>query len=342
MHIGGSQILAIDLINKMCREHEVFLLIVNDQWNQQLLDKVDKRVVVRCINRKEGSRNPLPVLRFNLLLKKIKPDVIHCHENKIINLIKIGKYKTIYTVHDVGVKNIEVKKYSVLVAISKSVKADVTERFGVKAKVIHNGISMETFAKRKQYALSNDKPFKIVQVSRLVHEKKGQDILIKAIDKLVKNSEIQITLDIIGNGPSYNYLQSLIKSYSLERSIKLIGAKDRKWISQNLLDYHVLVQPSRFEGFGLTLIEGIAAGVPVIASDIDGPAEIMTSLNSKFTFESENIDACANKLMEVITLYQRNKIESIMEVTYREIAAQFSLASAVDNYLRLYEEVVRA
>jgi hypothetical protein len=56
MEMGGAQVLAVDLLNKMCTNHETTLIIVNNIYSNIILQKLDKRVTVYKINRKEGSR----------------------------------------------------------------------------------------------------------------------------------------------------------------------------------------------------------------------------------------------------------------------------------------------
>ncbi|MDO3628849.1 glycosyltransferase family 4 protein [Mucilaginibacter sp. BT774] len=337
MHTGGSQVLAIDMLNEMCKQHEVSLIVVNDQWNEKLLKRLSPLVKIYLINRKEGSRNPLPVLRFNLLLHKLKPDVIHCHEIKLVNLIRFGKVKTVYTVHDVGIKNPIIDKYDSIIAISSAVATDVKNRFNIEAKVIHNGIPMNNFKKKDDYEIKEDRLIKLVQISRLIHEKKGQDILIKTMHKLiVEQGKSNLVLDIIGTGQSMDYLKSLAIDLGISRYINFLGEKDRAWIYDNLANYDVLIQPSRFEGFGLTVVEGVAAGLPVVASNIEGPAEIMEDIATKFLFEAANIDDCAHTINELIDYYQEGKIKQVLDETYISVKKRFSIESSVTQYLDVY------
>ena len=337
MHMGGSQILAIDMLNEMCKQHEVSLIVVNDQWNEKLLKRLKPLVKTYLINRKEGSRNPLPILRFNLLLHKLKPDVIHCHEIKLVNLIRTGKVKTVYTVHDVGIKNPAIDKYDSIIAISSAVATDVKNRFNIEARVIHNGIPMNNFKKKDDYGINEDGVIKLVQVSRLIHEKKGQDILIKTMHKLiVEQGNGNLVLDIIGTGQSMDYLKSLAIDLGISRYINFLGEKDRAWIYDNLANYHALVQPSRFEGFGLTVVEGIAAGLPVVASNIEGPAEIMDGITTKFLFETANVDECAQIINKLIDYYQEGKIKHVLDEMYISMKKRFSIESSVIQYLNVY------
>lgn len=342
MKTGGAQVLVIDLLNEYCKIHEVSLVIVNDQWNDFLLEKLDKRINVYFIKRKEGSRNPFYLLKLHYILKKIAPDVIHCHEDKMVKMF-LGKFKTVFTIHDINTDIEHLNKYKAAMAISGAVANNVYERIHQRPVVIHNGIAMNQFKRKTSYNISPGEKIRMVQISRLVHDKKGQDILIRAVHDLVFNRGIKdIEVDLIGSGTSQEYLQTLVAQLKLENHINFIGEKDRNWIEENLASYHILVQPSRFEGFGLTVIEGIAAGLPVVASDIEGPAEIMEKVSKHFLFKKEDIKACGDALEEVIMLYQQNRIQALMEETYRTISTEYSITTTAGKYYSLYKTLALA
>lgn len=342
MKTGGAQVLVIDLLNEYCNNHDVSLVIVNDQWNDFLLEKLDKRIKIFFINRKEGSRNPFYLIKLHFILKRIDPDIIHCHEDKMINMF-FGKFKTVFTIHDINTDILYLNKYRAAIAISTAVANDVFDRIKLRPEVIHNGIAMNQFRRKINYSILEGEKIRMVQLSRLVHEKKGQDILIRAIHELVSNRNIGgLEVDFIGSGASQIYLQSLTTELKLENHINFVGEKDRNWIEENLASYHILVQPSRFEGFGLTVIEGIAAGLPVVASDIEGPAEIMEKVSKPFLFKKEDINACADALEEVIMLYQQNKMQATMEETYQVISTEYSIKSTAGKYYSVYKKLALA
>jgi len=337
--MGGAQVLAVDMLNEMAKKHDVSLIIINNNWNEALLQRLNNNISVYFMRRQEGSRNPLPILEFNLLLNKLKPDVIHCHERKIVSLIKYGSYNTLYTIHDVGVPTDTFKRYKSLVAISQSVADDVKDRSGLATKVITNGVSINKFKQRDDYTISNGTPIRLVQISRLVHNKKGQDILIKAVAQLINQHSLPVTVDFVGPGPSKDYLLSLAQSLGVAANINFLGERDREWVYNNLADYHILIQPSRFEGFGLTVVEGLAAGLPVVASNIEGPAEIIEGLPAGFLFESENADACAQLINKVVNLYQSEQIGESIARSREAINRTYSMERTAENYLDLYTQL---
>lgn len=342
MRTGGAQVLVIDLLNEYCQQHETSLVIVNDQWNDFLLKKLDPRIKIYFINRPEGSYNPYFLIKLHFILKRIRPDVVHCHEDKMAKMFFPG-FKTVFTIHDINTDINQIRKYSSAIAISTSVAEDVFKRIRLLPPVIHNGIAMENFRRRNDYNLLLDDTIRIVQISRLIHEKKGQDVLLRAVHELVYNRGIKnIHLDLIGSGDSLGYLISLAKSLHIDKHVDFAGEKDRGWIEQNLSGYHILAQPSRYEGFGLTIVEGVAAGLPVVASNIEGPAEIMQKADNHFLFEKENHLACADALLSIIRLYQENKIKAVMDQMYSAIGSDYSIKATAAKYLSVYKKLAVA
>ncbi len=341
MEAAGAQVLTVGLLNEMCRDNEVELIIVNT-WNPELLKQLDPKIKVWYINRKEGARSPLPLIKLNLLLMRSNADIIHCHEPNMVKIIKTKKKaKLFHTVHDVGIPISFYHKYDSLVAISDAVYNDITAKCLVPVSKIYNGIPITSFKRRTNYATVNGTPLKLVQVSRLVHEKKGQDILLQALSLIVKEYGCtNFTLDLVGSGSSEAYLQQMINDLELQGKVNLIGEKSRGWVLDNLCDYHMLVQPSRYEGFGLTIVEGFAAGLPVLASNIDGPKEIIESIPGGFLFENGNVEDCANELFRLLQLYQEGKMNELMMESMVKIEAKYSMTACAGNYLSEYERVL--
>ena len=329
--------LAIDLLNQLCPAHQVYLIIVNDEWNKSLLTQLDKRVTVHLIHRKTGSRNPLPLLKLNGLLLRISPDVIHCHEGGMGRIIKMQRGRLLYTIHDVGIPVSQYHHYSTLVAISDAVYNDVAAKHPHNLTKIYNGIVTASFKHHRQHTLQNNEPIRFVQVSRLMHEKKGQDILLHALNMLRRDHGFtNFSMDFVGGGASQEYLQQLVQELELQDHVRFAGEKDRNWLFANLCTYNILVQPSRYEGFGLTLLEGFAAGLLVIASDIEGPAEIVHNIPGGFLFENGNIADCAKQLYQVAVQYSGNKLTDLAGKSVPALNEKYSIEACTKGYVQQY------
>lgn len=338
--IGGIENMVVDILNEQSKTVDTYLMIINKNYDKEILNRISDKVKIILINRPEGSKNLIYLLKAWLILLKLNPKVIHAHSPKLIGFLLFFKNKCIYTVHNIGISLKNFKLYKKLFAISKAVQIDLLERGNLASELVYNGIDFESFDYKKEYQIFPKNKFRIVQVSRLLHEQKGQDILLHAIQKLVYLHDIKnISVEIIGDGPSQDYLKRLCSKLQITEYVDFVGPKDRSWLYENLKNYHVLIQPSRFEGFGLTVIEAIAAGLPVIASNLDGPAEILENIQSATLFNIEDTNELTIGLINVLQDYQSQKIEEKCRVASKQLEGKFSVETTSKNYLTYYNQL---
>lgn len=335
---GGSETLLVDIVNEQVNYAEVSIVIINKVYNDSLVSKIDKRVNVHFINRPEGSKNIFYILKINLLLLKNKADVLHCHNHNIAPLlVPTFRKKTVLTVHDVNITTIYFKQYQKLYANSKIVKKDIENRSCLNAVLVYNGICTEKLLVNAN--LKTNAIFKIVIVSRLQHEKKGQHLAIEALSILKQKGITNVQLDFIGEGESEAFLKELVVKDKLENSINFLGLKNRDYIYSHLRDYDLLIQPSLFEGFGLTVAEGMAAKVPVLVSDVDGPMEIIENGKYGYFFQSGNSNDLANKIIEIITYKDSESLIQKTEKAYNRVLKEFDIKNTAKNYLQNYIKI---
>ena len=335
--IGGAETMLVDIVNQQVKTNSVSLIIVNDRYSKNLLSNIDNRVKVFLIERPERSYNPFYVIKLNAILARLKVDVVHCHNNKLIKLL-FGKYKYCLTIHDNNIPVENFKYYSTLFAVSNAVKIDVVSRSEFYPIVIENGINISSISPKSDF-IHNE--FRIVQISRLNHQKKGQDILVDALKKLVYEHKMtQISIDFIGDSEieeclsSKKHIETLIEENNLNDYVNFLGTKSRQWIYENLRNYSLLVQPSRYEGFGLTVAEAMAAKVPVLVSNIDGPIEIIKNGEFGHFFKSGNSDDCALRIKEIIEHYDEKK--ELLEKAYRHCVDNYSIERTAKKYIENY------
>lgn len=318
LRYGGIETMLVNIANAQAQYGaNVYIIIINDNCEKTLLSALNKNVKVIFLHRKLHSKGLLFIFKFNRVLCKIHPDIIHLHETHLFGVIFPRHLRNITcaTLHDVPYGSLcgssilqrkilvlnfrlpgnvaYLNKIPQIFSISNIVRKELLEKFGVDSIVVNNGIDTSKFKRRQQKPISN--PMKLVQVSRLEHKKKGQDLLIEAVAKL--NGRIEV--DFIGEGDSMAYLSDLSKSLGIERYVHFLGKKTQSFISENLQNYDLFVQPSRFEGFGLTVAEAMAAEVPVLVTEGEGPAEITCNDKYGWTFRNGDIGDLANKIVNV-------------------------------------------
>jgi glycosyltransferase involved in cell wall biosynthesis len=86
-------------------------------------------------------------------------------------------------------------------------------------------------------------------------------------------------------------------------------------------------------------VEGFAAGLPVLASNIDGPAEIIDQLAGGFLFETGNFKSCAQALLHILQLYENEEIEERMNTTLQLVANRYSIQHCTRQYLQEYQKL---
>ena len=161
---------------------------------------------------------------------------------------------------------------------------------------------------------------RFLAVGRFSHKHKGFDILIKAFSIFAKNNK-EWYLDIVGEGPEEKLYRELIVEHNLEERVTIHP------FTINIQEYYanaqIYVLSSRWEGFGLVLVEAMAHGLPVISSNLPTSLEIMGDFGMYFV--NGNIEDLAQKLeeathidwqaksKEALTIAQRFDIENIIK-----------------------------
>jgi glycosyltransferase involved in cell wall biosynthesis len=335
---GGKENMLVDIANQQMEfGHEVGILIVNNKIESSIENRISKKVRLFKLNRNPAHPSIRPFLKLFLIVNlRFRANVLHCHDASLGKILRnIAPTKRVLTIHGPGIETASMHYFNKLFAISESVKSDVEKRDNLNCHVIYNGISTNQIQQKETYQLQDT--FNIVQVKRLNHERKGQDILINAIERLISKNKINnISVHIIGEGESRKYLEQLILSLKLQKNIFLVGNKERDWIYSHLKDYDLFVHPSRFEGFGLTVAEAMAAKLPVIASNIEGPAEILENGKFGFLFQNENINELTEKISVVLSLYKTGKIEKIAIQAWKHCMNKFDIKTTAQNYCDNY------
>ena len=190
-----------------------------------------------------------------------------------------------------------------------------------KPTVIYNPLTLEP-GKTSQ---GNTKRF--LAVGRFSHRHKGFDLLIEAFHIFAqKNSEWH--LDIVGEGVEEKMYRELIEKYHLTDRVTIHP------FTNHVQDYYsqaqVYVLSSRWEGFGLVLVEAMAHGLPVVSSDLPTSQEIMGDFG--LYFKNGDIDELAQRLEDATKLDWVAKSKEAIEISQR-----FEVAHIIKQWKQLIE-----
>ncbi len=170
---------------------------------------------------------------------------------------------------------------SKIIVCSRSMADDVRRRLNVdtnKIAIIPNGIDLGRLSVKVDISRTREKygvywkELMILFVGRLTSQK-GCEYLIRALPKILEKHNVKLV--VVGDGPSRSFLESEAYRLGVSNRVVFTGFLADEEMIRLIKSADVLVVPSIYEPFGIVALEGMAAGVPVVASDVDGLSEII-------------------------------------------------------------------
>lgn len=339
--MGGIETMLVNITRFQAAEgHEVHLIVLNDIVDPSLVASMSPDVKLRLIGRPRGSRNPLHIVQLNEALRRIKPDVVHLHYSSLSRYIFLPSLKkrmcvTLHSMCTPG-NSVRLDKSGPVFAISDMVRHDIALKTGLEAVTVHNGIDLAGIKRRAAAGAQEEGTFRIVQVGRLLHDIKGQDILIRAVAQLLAEGR-DVSLTLIGDGESRPYLEDIVRELKITGRVEFAGTRPQSYVLGHIADFNLFVQPSRLEGFGLTVAEAMAAGVPVLVSDNDGPLEIIDGGRYGFSFRRDDVADCARMIATVMDNYPSREF---LDAAARRVETDFNVSTTARRYLSLYSSML--
>lgn len=206
---------------------------------------------------------------------------------------------------------------------AKAIASKVADE--VKTVVVRNGIEVDRFAvtdKRGSIRSSlsvKENDFVFGNIGRL-HRQKGQTILLRAFQKVV-DQHSNTWLWLIGDGELRNGLELLAGRLGIAERVRFLGG--RKDVADLLPALDVFVLPSLWEGQPIALLEAMAAGVPVVASNVDGIPEVVENGTSGLLVDVNSVNSLASSMS---TLMANSQLRSTLAHNGRErIVKQFTV-----------------
>ena len=198
-----------------------------------------------------------------------------------LRAIKADKYLMFYhhgIMRHVYHDQIAYKRCEKIITVSKNQAKELSKFVPIakdKIIVINNLIDIGEIRKKAAETtleLFDKTKFNIVSVGRVSYEK-GMDIAVRACAKLAESGFCRICWWIVGDGPAMQEVRKSVAQAGMEKYIILVGMKKNPYPYIRQADLYV--QPSRFEGYPMTLLEALVIGQPVISTDNSGAREIL-------------------------------------------------------------------
>jgi glycosyltransferase involved in cell wall biosynthesis len=374
MSVGGIAnhvyYLSKDLVKKGVEVHVITLAYENSLIEEILMGVHVHRVYPINIETKDFAKKIMQ-LNFAMIERAItlfsdigRVDIIHAHDWLVayaaISIKGAYKIPIITTIHATehgrnnGIWTDEQKYISCteellakescrVIACSKYMKEQINKLFSYPWDdiwVIPNGVESKEFSLkfdkkgfRKKYAQDEEKI--IFYIGRHVYEK-GIQVLIEAAPQILKDYQ-NVKFIIGGIGPMTESLKNRVKELGLEARFIFTGYTDEKTKLKLYNVADVSVFPSLYEPFGIVALEAMAAGCPVVTSDIGGFREIIKHDNNGLTFYNKDSNSLSFNILRI--LKNSNLSEFLIENAFSTIEDDFTWDKIADNTLKIYISV---
>jgi phosphatidylinositol alpha-mannosyltransferase len=287
---------------------------------------------------------PLAAAAMRRELREFDPDVVHIHEPLVPSLSLLAlwnaKCPVVGTFHAAAESSAGYRlarplleralhRVTVRTAVSNAARALAAEYFPGDFVITPNGIDLERFASASAMALS-DSPNSVLFFSRL-EKRKGLGVLIRAAALM---SDVDFRLVVAGSGPLERSSRSLAESLGVEADF--LGRVDDADVADVFRSATVYCAPGLGgESFGIVLLEAMAAGTPVVCSDLPGFSDV--AKDQALLVPPGDPEALADALRSVLIDPAR---QEEMSAASRARAADFDWDVLVEQVERVYRQAL--
>jgi len=199
--------------------------------------------------------------------------------------------------------------------------------------IIHNGINIEEF--KPDFSQKDNGRFIITPGASRITSRKGLEYLIEAVAMLAKKYP-QILLKIIGDGIERKKLEKQAAESGVKNNVFFVGIVKHNEVNKYCQEADVFVLPSLNEGMSNAMLEALASGLPIIATDTGGSKELIKEGLNGFMIKIKDSDDIAEKLEKLIV---NPELVKSMGAESRKIAENMSWKKVAQQYCDLYKQV---
>lgn len=342
LEIGGAQRLLSDILPLLAKGNEVTLLVnkdIDNDFSKKVREAGVKIVSMQC-------SDPYRLKNIFLLIKMMKGyDIVHVHLFPSLYWAALASLFThvnlVYTEHSTSnrrrgkwyfrpIESFAYNRYKRIISISEQARDALVTWIGASSTdkryvVVNNGVNLAHFTAN---ATNNRSLKTLIMVSRFVASKDQMTVL-RAM-RLLPND---IQLILVGDGENLEACKTFAERQGLSDRIQFVGNQSdiNAWIAKA----DVGIQSSKWEGFGLTAVELMAAGKPVVATDVNGLRQVVEGAGLLFPVgDEERLAAMVTRLLDDESYYKE------IAGKCSERAKMYDIHVTVDQYLEIYNEII--
>lgn len=338
LEFGGAQRLLVDLLPLQSVSEEVILLVYERVYNdfERSIEKAGIKIL--CLN-EHNFHNPGVVLRLRKIFKDY--DLVHAHLFPTIYWASLAarglKVKLVYTEHSTSnsrrnkwyfrpVERFMYSRYDRIISISQQTQDALTSWLGQQDErfvVVNNGVDTKKFSSVEVPVSAKS----LIMVSRFASSK-DQETVIRAMEHIDKDAVIRF----VGDGENRRHCEELAQELGVSDRVQFLGSRSE--VPELVASSYIGIQSSNWEGFGLTAVELMAAGKPVIATNVDGLKQVVEGAGETF-----NVGDATELAEKVNNLLSDNQYYNLVIDKCRQRSKMYDISVMLENYLKLYKSI---
>ena len=313
---GVAEYLYMLLKNFNSTEYENVLIVSEDYKNQiKRFEPYIKNIYVVPMTRNINPKVDInSIFRIKKIIKEERPEIVYLHSSKAgavgrLALLFDFKTKILYNAHgwyfnaEIGKKKktffafvekvLAIKTNKIINISNAEYESALKYKIAPKKKmcIIENGIDFSKFANSDMYRTETRKKYDIDKndivigvVGRLSEQKDPMTTI--RVFKMIKDKYSNAKLMMVGSGELEDEVRGFAKSNNIDKDVIITGWIDN--VEKYIPAFDIAVLPSKWEGFGLVIVEYMACGKPVVASNVGGIVDIIEDGKNGFLCEVGN------------------------------------------------------
>jgi glycosyltransferase involved in cell wall biosynthesis len=294
-------------------------------------------------------------LGIKRLCKKLNVDLIQTHTSKshtlsvIAGVLGLDVPQILTRRVDFAVKDnwfsrfkYNYRKIKKVICISETIleitKRDIKDVS--KLTMIHSGVDTYKFGAhrnsdwlRQKYNLERD--IRIVGNTSAISDQKDYPTFIGVVEEVLNRGIPNVQFFIVGDGPDRESVENLVKERGLEHKVILTGFVTN--IQEVLPSLDIFLFTSKTEGLGTSILDAMAAGVPIVTTNAGGIPEMITHGKNGLMYDVKDVSSLADGLIEVLNNPERGKQ---LAVEAFETVEDFSKEKTARRTVEVYREIL--
>ncbi|MDY3479735.1 glycosyltransferase [Riemerella anatipestifer] len=347
---GGAEKLVVDTVPELVERGYTVDVLLLDSTVTPFYEELQSKQCTSIFALGRGFYNPLYLFKIIPYLRKY--DVVHVHLFPAQYFVAAAKWisraptKLIFTEHNTvnkrlmnpkfrGLERMIYSQYDRVLCITESVRSVLMDKLDLpekKLKVVENGIDFDLFSSaegldRRLFGFSDNDRL-LIQVAGF-REQKDQDTVIRAMALLPANYHLLL----VGDGLRRTELTALAKASEVDSRVHFLGVRQDVPQLMKMCDYAVM--SSHWEGFGLSAVEAMASGLPVVVSNVEGLAQVVG--DGGVLFEKGNVQQLVDK---ILLMSDKEIACGLIEKAVKRAKA-YDRSAMMDKLINQYQTILR-